>query len=293
MLTVGTDRAGALRVGPRWLYPAKAAVTRARSLSWLALNRRRPAADGLRILYYHRVAEDRDELAVSPRQFRLQMDYLEREGFRAISVAEAPALIERQSASDRVVVLSFDDGFLDVAENALPELEQRGFRATVFVATGVVEGTARFSWYRNRQPPVLGWSDIVELDQGGTLEFEAHTVTHPNLLTVEDDVARFEIEESKRTLEQKLGRRVDIFCYPAGRFGRREERLVREAGFRFATSCDPGVNTAATNPFALRRLLIDRRDRLLDFRAKLLGGHDRELPFQRLYRARRSGPQAR
>ena len=59
-------------------------------------------------------------------------------------------------------------------------LERHGFRATVFVATGVIDGTATFSWYA-RQPPLLGWDDIVALDAGSPLSFEAHTVTHPNL----------------------------------------------------------------------------------------------------------------
>ena len=98
-----------------------------------------------------------------------------------------------------MVALSFDDGYRDVAEHALPVLERQGFRATVFVATGVVDGTAKFTWYE-RQPPVLGWSDIVALD-GSALSFEAHTITHPNLTALAPAAAEREIAGSKRALE--------------------------------------------------------------------------------------------
>src|SRR5215208_4477980 len=64
-----------LSLGPPLLYPAKAAVTRARSLAWVARTRGRPRG-GTRILFYHRVSDERDELAVRPRAFRAQMEAL-------------------------------------------------------------------------------------------------------------------------------------------------------------------------------------------------------------------------
>ena len=53
-----------------------------------------------------------------------------------------------------------------MAEHALPVLERHGFRATVFVTTGVTDGRVAFPWY-DRQPPVLGWEDVVALDRAG------------------------------------------------------------------------------------------------------------------------------
>ena len=82
---------------------------------------------------------------------------------------------------------------------------------------------------------------------------------------------------------------MDAFCYPAGLFGARERALVDEAGFRTAVSCEPGVNTRATDPLALHRIQVDARDSLLDFRAKLLGGHDAPLPVRAAWRRRRYG----
>ena len=237
---------------------------------------------------YHRVSDERDELAATPRRFREQMEFLASEGYRVVGVSEAVDLAVSGDPSERTLGLTFDDGYRDIAENALPVLAEHGFRATVFLATGVTDGRASFSWYR-RQPPVLRWDEVVELDRAGTLGFEAHTVTHPNLLALDDETARAEIWESKGELEKHLGRPVSVFAYPAGLFGARERRFAAAAGFRLAVSCEPGLNGPETDPLALRRRQIDARDSLLDFRAKIEGGHDKPLPLRSLYRRRRYG----
>ena len=275
-------------IGPSLPYPVKASVTRVRSALWLTRSQGHADESGLRILFYHRISEDRDELAVHPRRFREQMDYLAEAGYRVVDIAQVADLLDAGELPKRTVGLNFDDGYLDVAEHALPVLAEHGFRATVFIATGVTDGRASFAWYR-RQPPLLGWDEIAELDRGGTLEFEAHTVTHPNLLAVDDLRAAAEIKESKRELEARLGRPVSALSYPAGLFGERERGLAVEAGYRVAVSCEPGVNLPDTDRFALRRRQIDARDRLIDFRAKVSGGHDTPLPLRGVYRQLRYG----
>jgi peptidoglycan/xylan/chitin deacetylase (PgdA/CDA1 family) len=275
-------------VGPSLPYPVKAAVTRARSAAWLARRRGRPDLSGLRILLYHRVADDGDPLALAPARFRAQMELLAAGGYRAVDLGAALALLDAGELPPRTVGLTFDDGFADVRDEALPILAAHGFRATVFVATGVTDGRRSFPWYE-RQPPVLGWDDVVALDRAGTLRFEAHTVSHPSLLAIEDEDARVEIADSRAELEARLGRPVTAFAYPAGLYGERERRLVAEAGYAAAVTCEPGVNGRDTDRFALRRRQIDARDRLIDFRAKLGGGHDTPLPFRRLYRRLRYG----
>jgi peptidoglycan/xylan/chitin deacetylase (PgdA/CDA1 family) len=252
-------------IGPSLPYPVKAAVTRVRSGLWLARSRGRPTVRGIRILFYHRVSSD-----------------------RVLDMFQVAELLDAGEIPERTIGLNFDDGYLDVAEHALPVLAEHGFRATVYIATGVTDGRTSFGWY-SRQPPLLDWSEIAELDRGGTLEFEAHSVTHPNLLATGDERAAREIEDSKSELEAHLGRPVSAFSYPAGLFGERERRLVAAAGYRVAVSCEPGVNLARTDRFALRRRQIDARDRLFDFRAKVTGGHDSPLPLRGVYRALRYG----
>jgi peptidoglycan/xylan/chitin deacetylase (PgdA/CDA1 family) len=273
-----------LTLGPAWVQVVKPALTRARTAAWRA--RGRPVQPGLRILFYHRVADEPDPLAISPARFRAQMDVLGELGYRVVDVVSGAGMLVRGDGLDRVVALSFDDGYRDVAENALPVLERHGFSATVFVATGVIDGTATYSWYA-RQPPLLGWEDLVALDGASPLSFEAHTVTHPNLVALDAGAAEREIAGSKTALEDRLGRAVSGFCYPAGLFGARERELVARAGFAVATTCEPGANTPASDRLTLRRTAIDGSDRLADFRAKLEGAHDRPSALRAAYRRAR------
>jgi peptidoglycan/xylan/chitin deacetylase (PgdA/CDA1 family) len=250
---------------------------------WRVRSHGRLDTGGLRILSYHRVSDDDDPLAVSPRRFRHQMEALAAEGFQVVGLSEAVARLEAGQVFPRTLALNFDGGFRDVGENALPVLEWLGFRATVFVPTGVIDGTASFPWY-SQQPAVFDWEEIVELDQAGTLRFEAHSVSHPNLLLLTNAESRCEIADSKLDLADRLGRPVEAFCYPAGLFGERERRFVAETGYRLAVSSEPGVNVPGTDRFSLRRRRIDPSDRQLDFRAKVGGGHDTPLALRGAYR---------
>jgi len=280
--------AGIPGVGPSLPPSLKAGLTHARSVWWRVRSRGRLDTSGLRILFYHRVSDDDDPLAVSPRRFRQEMELLAAEGFRVVGLSEAVARLEAGERASRTIALNFDDGFRDVGENALPVLEWLGFRATVFVPTGVIDGTASFPWY-SRQPEMFDWEEILELDQAGTLRFEAHSVSHPNLLLLTNAESHREIADSKLDLEDRLGRSVEAFCYPAGLFGERERRFVAETGYRLAVSCEPGVNIPGTDRFSLRRRQIDPRDWQLDFRAKVGGGHDTPLPLRGFYRRVRYG----
>lgn len=268
-------------------YPGRSAMVRARSLAWAA-RPHRIGEPGIRFLFYHRVSRDRDELAVTPERFREQMEYLASQDYRAIDVVEAAELLASGEVPPRTVALSFDDGFRDVAEEAMPVLRELGFRATVFVSTEVVSGHASFHWYRE-QPPVLTWDEIAELDREGTLQFAAHTLTHPHLPKIAEEDARREIARAREILAEQLGRDVAAFCYPAGLFGPRERDLVVAAGYRFAVSCEPGINRPGCDLFTLRRIQIDPRDRLLDFRAKTFGGHDAPPRARAFYRRLRYG----
>jgi peptidoglycan/xylan/chitin deacetylase (PgdA/CDA1 family) len=276
-------------VGPSLPPALKVGLTRARSMAWRARARGGDEAGGLRILLYHRVADDDDPLSLAPRRFREQMGHLADEGFTVVDLVTAVAMLDAGEVPPRVIGLTFDDGFADVRDEALPVLAEHGFRATVFVTTGVTDGRLRFPWYADRQPPVLGWDEITDLDREGTLRFEAHTVSHPNLLSVDDATARAEIADGRRELEEHLGRPVTAFAYPAGLYGERERSLVAEAGYSAAVTCEPGINRSVSDRMALRRRQIDRGDQLLDFRAKIGGGHDTPLPMRGVYRRLRYG----
>jgi peptidoglycan/xylan/chitin deacetylase (PgdA/CDA1 family) len=236
------------------------------------------------VLLYHRICGERDPLAVPTERFAEQLELLANVGYEVAPISVVLASLSAGAAGRRLVGLSFDDGYRDVAENAVPLLARHGFRASMFVASGLIDARARATWYGSKPPPILTWDELRALDAAGQLELEAHSVTHRDLVQLPDADARMEIEASREDLEERLGRPIAGFSYPAGRYGERERRLVQAAGYAFAVTCDPGPNGAFTDRFALRRIEVLGSDRLADFRARLAGGHDAPMPFRGTYR---------
>jgi peptidoglycan/xylan/chitin deacetylase (PgdA/CDA1 family) len=263
---------------------AKAALVRGQVLAGAV--RGGPQRPGLRILYYHRVSDERDPLAVTPATFRRQMAALAASRQRVVDLYEIDSLTLEPDES--AVAITFDDGYRDVLEHGLPALRRQGFPSTVFVVPGAMAGRASFGWYApGAMPPLAGWDELRREEREGLVRFEPHTLTHPVLTALTHDGARGEIAESKRAVEQELGRAARVFCYPGGYYSAREIELVRECGFRAAVTCEFGANAAPFAHCELRRTLIERSDPLWLFRARLAGATDAPPPGRRPRRVER------
>jgi peptidoglycan/xylan/chitin deacetylase (PgdA/CDA1 family) len=276
--------APSLALKPRAYYAAKHVVQRTRA-------RRATAPDwsGLRVLAYHRVTDARDELATTPARFAAQMHALRAADAEIVSLEEGLRRLAAGGVAERLVAVTFDDGYADVAEHAVPVLAELGIPATIYVASAVSDGAARFTWYRE-QPALLQVDELRGLAAGGLVAVGAHTRTHPSLPQLDDARARREILDGRAELEAWLGRPVTTFAYPAGRLSPRDRELVRDAGFLGGLTCEPGVNTGTTDRAALHRTLIDRRDDLAAFHDKLAGRLDGEWALRTALHARRSTP---
>lgn len=251
----------------RWLRTGLSSAV----YQWLLLTR---AADrGLRILMYHRVtdAHPDDRLCVPPHAFAAQMHALHAAGYRTVTFAQA---IERLSGGSacppKSVVLTFDDGFEDNFLHAAPALARHGFSGCFFVPSGFL--AAGPGGYAPADRPMT-WEQLRELASRGH-EIGAHAVTHRKLTMLALDEARAEIRESKRTLEQQLGRPVEFFCYPAGDHNPAIRAAVQAAGYRGACTVAPGANAPGADRFALRRTEISAFDSPADFTKKLAGAYD-------------------
>jgi peptidoglycan/xylan/chitin deacetylase (PgdA/CDA1 family) len=228
--------------------------------------------EGVRILGYHRIAQDGNDLSVRPAAFREQMERALEAGLRPVRLDAALDLLERP-VEGRWLCVTFDDGYRDNLE-AVPVLAELGIPATIFVVTAALDGTERFHWYDD-SPPALTWEQAAALAAGGLVDVQAHTRTHPRLPHVDEARAREEIAGAKRDIERHVPYRVTSFCYPAGLYGERDVRLVREAGYRAGVTTDPGVNPGGAGLERLRRTLVYWNDGPEKFEAKLAGLLDR------------------
>ena len=246
-----------------------------------------PPESFVRILAYHRISNDRDFLAVKPDAFRRQLELLRTQGLRPVTLRRAVELVADQELDGRYVCLTFDDGYLDNVEVAVPLLEEAGIPATIFLPTDVVSGRATYHWYDNPPPPMT-WDDARAVASRGLVSFEAHGTRHRALPKLTEAELREELVGSRETIEAELGRASTVFCYPAGLHGDREVRLAQETGYDAAVTTQPGVNVAGEDPFRLRRTAIAWSDTAQTFRLKVSGAIDTLSGVETWVRARRA-----
>jgi peptidoglycan/xylan/chitin deacetylase (PgdA/CDA1 family) len=195
------------------------------------------ASNAVPILTYHSLDNSGSITSVAPRDFREHMHILAQRGFAAISLSE---LLDAWDGPGKLpahpVVLTFDDGFANLLEHAVPILSELNFHATVFVVSGRCGET---NDWPNQAPniprlPLLSWPELAQLATAG-FEIGAHSLTHRPLTKLPHLEAAREIIESKAIIEDRLGQAVQSFAYPFGMFTDGHYEIVR-SHFRGACS---------------------------------------------------------
>ena len=178
--------------------------------------------------------------------FRSQVSWLRQSGWRGISVGE-----DLRSHPKNSVVITFDDGCETDFLVAAPVLGDSNFQATFYVTAGFLG-----------QKGYLAASQLRELSALG-FEIGCHSMTHAYLNDLGADGLQREIVEAKQSLEQLLGKAVEHFSCPGGRYDERVVAVARASGYRSLSTSRAHANTIATNPFELGRVVV-RRDTTLE-----------------------------
>lgn len=156
------------------------------------------------VLYLHEVT-DREG-------FKTLLSRLEAH-YQIISLSEGFRAITSGAVGGPLLTLTFDDGDKTVWQNCLPELQDRSMPGCLFVCTGFVD--AGFRDVSTGRYDVMSWEDLKDWARAG-LEVGAHTVNHIPLNQATLERGKWEILESKRLLEERLGCPVRHFAYPWG-----------------------------------------------------------------------------
>jgi len=220
----------------------------------------------LRVLMYHKVNDIPDNPTTVPiGQFDEQMSQLRELGYPVVSVDDVLDYYAGHSSLPAgATLISFDDGYLDVLENAVPVLAKHGYPAVLFVPVAYLQEAIplpheRLLAQRGIANRTVDWSQLAELEAGG-VRVESHGIAHQPLAEIELDEAVREITISKLRLEEKLGRPVRSFAYVKGseaHFRPVHVNLVKQAGYEVAFTSVSGANSADTDPLRLRRYNIE------------------------------------
>ena len=213
------------------------------------------------ILMYHSIDRHSDPRAprwtLSPTSFAEHMHWLAEHDYRPMTISD---LVSARTSGiplpPRALAITFDDGLRDFLTGAVPVLQRHGFTATLYVVTGYVGKTSR--WSRSlgeTDRPMLSWSELRSVSEHG-IECGAHTHSHPQLDIMPPAGALGEILRSKTCLEDHLGRAVQTFAYPHGYAYRTTRQLVRQAGFTSACRVRHALSSTEEDRFALSRIIM-------------------------------------
>lgn len=243
---------------------------------------------GIIVLLYHRVTDklEPNPLLVSTKAFRQQMQYLYNHKYKVIGISELGSELNRSASSpvlnpkvqkrlsSKTVLITFDDGYRGNYLNAYPILKEFAFPATIFLTTGMIETDKANPKYKITpfvDVDMLSWENIREMAENG-IEFGAHTVNHSHLTQISIEEAKREIEESKKAVCEFTGLPISAFSYPYGEYNKDIKKLVKEAGFGYAFTVNPGMNRENGDLLELRRIVINGNDSLFDFKKKIIIG---------------------
>ncbi|WP_446744386.1 polysaccharide deacetylase family protein [Silvibacterium acidisoli] len=233
------------------------------------------------MLMYHGISDqlgDRHpyfETSTSAAVFASHMQYLRDQGYRALSVPVALQMLADGNECSRTVVITFDDGCRDFYTEAMPILQKCGLNATLFVVTGIADGHPHH--FGNTK--FMTWPEIREAAQSG-IDVGSHTVSHPKLHSLSEANVRRELEQSKWTIEDKLGRPVRTISYPYAfpeedpSFRSSLRHSVQQAGYTYGLTTIVGRGARSCDQYFLPRLPMNQHDDLRLFKAKLEGAYD-------------------
>jgi peptidoglycan/xylan/chitin deacetylase (PgdA/CDA1 family) len=210
-------------------------------------------------------------LAIRPEDLERQVAYLLGRGYEPVTFHQAAVAPPR-----KCFAVTFDDGWRSVLEHGFPVLEKLGVPASVFVSSAYADDAdiprrgAVLDKFQDgphaHELLVMPWDQLRELDSHGW-EIGSHAVHHPLLTTLDDEQLAFELRESRRRIEEVLGKPCLTIAYPTGDHDERVARFTRDAGYDAACTL-PQHFPRRLDLFMYPRVSIQRDDSFAEYRRK-------------------------
>jgi peptidoglycan/xylan/chitin deacetylase (PgdA/CDA1 family) len=184
------------------------------------------------VLCYHAVSDTWHHLlSVPATALEDQLAHLVARGWKPVGAREAA------TGAGKLLHVTFDDAYTSVRK-ALPALERTGAKATVFACTGYADdgrplAVPELDGEPARELETMKWDELRDLAERG-IEIGSHTVSHPHLPRLSDAELGAELRDSKRRLEDELGRPCPVLAYPFGDCDDRVRTAARAAGYEVA-----------------------------------------------------------
>lgn len=212
------------------------------------------------ILMYHAVDENAwgdTSLFVKTSEFEKQMNYLKENGYKTLFLSE----IDNAFDYDKPIIITFDDGYKNVYDNAFPILTKYNLKSNFYIITRWMDG----------QTYVTG-DMVMQMDKSGIVEIGSHTLTHIQLGASSYEQQENELKESKEDLEKLLGKQIDTIAYPYGSYNSNTINITKKY-YKYAVTVNSDYNYQnKMNKCTLNRIKIARGTSFEQFKS-LVGGN--------------------
>ncbi|WP_083312934.1 polysaccharide deacetylase family protein [Floricoccus penangensis] len=200
------------------------------------------------ILMYHHISEvvDGNTLFVPQKEFEEQMKSLHDAGYYTLSPEEAyRVLTKNEKPAEKIVWVTLDDGYVDNMKNAKPILDKLNMKATINIIFNMKDGVDKMT------------DDMLqEINKDKLISLESHTMDHIDLQYATPDTAKYQLEASKKGLDELLKQDTSVICYPSGRYNDSTPELAKNAGYKLGITTNPGLASASNGLYTLNRVRV-------------------------------------
>ncbi len=206
-----------------------------------------PCTTAPTLMYHHLQPADlaksknQASLTVNPEIFEKHLQYIKDKGYQPISMAQLAAFFDSKTPlPSKPILITFDDGYQDNYDYAIPLLSKFSYPATIFISTGLMEN-----------PDYMTWSEIVNSPK--SILFANHTWSHKNVATNLETIDK-EIGTADTQLTERGRNQPKVFAYPYGSNNGNDLKVLNKYNYSLAFTTKPGSYLCAKKRLELPRI---------------------------------------
>ena len=231
-----------------------------------------------RIMMYHMISDQivdskKSGLRVSEQMFEKHLKYFVENNWKFIKMSD----LNKYADDEKVVAITFDDGYLDNYKTAFPLLKKYNACATLFLVIDrhdndwSVKKNSKHNTGILAKEEKLSDDQIKEMIDSNIFELGGHTITHPFLPNLTKDEKENEMISCKNILEEKFDTKITSFAYPFGIYSEEDIKIIRNSCFESAVTTNEGV-ASMDSIYELKRIKASGKDNFFAFKLRLLKG---------------------
>ena len=232
------------------------------------------------VIMYHRVINNAENEGVYGTyiyedMFKKHLQYLKDKNYTVITFKDLDKIgwRNRFKKDKKYIILTFDDGYKDNYDLVFPILKEFNFKATIFLMGSSTYNEWDVKAGGEKEFPLMSVEMIKEMQDYG-IEFGAHTFNHPKINTLSNEEIEHQIVDVKKTLEEKIGKKIITFAYPYGILNEYAKEMAKKAGYTFALATDSGSVCLSDDLYQIRRIAIFPNTNLFSFKRKVTGNYN-------------------